>query len=99
MSEPRLLDVHCLNGRGLHRMAYWEWGDPANETVLQRLVGQLLHSAIHRRVNLDTSLHDVFNAASAAPAFKLLKDIFKDRGRLKHLVFAPRDHLNRALLG
>ena len=34
MSEPRLLDVHCLNGRGLHRMAYWEWGDPANDTVL-----------------------------------------------------------------
>lgn len=34
MSEPRLLDVSCLNGRGLHRMAYWEWGDPANDTVL-----------------------------------------------------------------
>ena len=34
MSEPRLLDVHCLNGRSLHRMAYWEWGDPANDTVL-----------------------------------------------------------------
>ena len=32
MSEPRLLDVQCLNGRGLHRMAYWEWGDPANDT-------------------------------------------------------------------
>ena len=34
MSEPRLLDVSCLSGRGLHRMAYWEWGDPANDTVL-----------------------------------------------------------------
>ena len=34
MSEPRLLDVSCLNGRGLHRMAYWEWGDPAHDTVL-----------------------------------------------------------------
>jgi len=34
VSEPRLLDVSCLSGRGLHRMAYWEWGDPANDTVL-----------------------------------------------------------------
>ena len=34
MSEPRLLDVQCLNGRSLHRMAYWEWGDPGNDQVL-----------------------------------------------------------------
>jgi pimeloyl-ACP methyl ester carboxylesterase len=34
VSEPRLRDVQCLHGRGLHRMAYWEWGDPANDTVL-----------------------------------------------------------------
>ena len=34
MSEPRLLDVQCLSGRSLHRMAYWEWGDPANDSVL-----------------------------------------------------------------
>lgn len=34
MSEPRLHHVSCLSGRGLHRMAYWEWGDPANDTVL-----------------------------------------------------------------
>jgi len=32
--EPRLLHVQCLHGRGLHRMAYWEWGDPANDSVL-----------------------------------------------------------------
>jgi len=24
--EPRLHDVRCLDARGLHRMAYWEWG-------------------------------------------------------------------------
>jgi pimeloyl-ACP methyl ester carboxylesterase len=24
----------CLDSRGLHRMAYWEWGDPANRRVL-----------------------------------------------------------------
>jgi pimeloyl-ACP methyl ester carboxylesterase len=28
MTEPRLGRVQCLDNRGLHRMAYWEWGDP-----------------------------------------------------------------------
>ena len=31
---PRLRHVQCLDSRGLHRMAYWEWGDPANRRVL-----------------------------------------------------------------
>lgn len=34
MTEPRLNHVQCLDSRGLHRMAYWEWGDPANPRVL-----------------------------------------------------------------
>ncbi|MCK6433537.1 MAG: alpha/beta hydrolase [Aquabacterium sp.] len=34
MTEPRLRHVRCLGGKGLHRMAYWEWGDPLNERVL-----------------------------------------------------------------
>jgi pimeloyl-ACP methyl ester carboxylesterase len=34
MTEPRLHHVQCLDGRGLHRTAYWEWGDPANPRVL-----------------------------------------------------------------
>ena len=34
MQNPRLEHVQCLNGRGLHRMAYWEWGDPQNPNVL-----------------------------------------------------------------
>ena len=34
MSDPRLRHVQCLDGRGLHRMAYWEWGDAANPRVL-----------------------------------------------------------------
>jgi pimeloyl-ACP methyl ester carboxylesterase len=34
MTEPRLHHVHCLDTRGLHRMAYWEWGDSANPRVL-----------------------------------------------------------------
>ena len=34
MTEPRLHHVQCLSARGLHRMAYWEWGDPHNPRVL-----------------------------------------------------------------
>lgn len=34
MTEPRLHHVQCLDTRGLHRMAYWEWGDAANPNVL-----------------------------------------------------------------
>jgi pimeloyl-ACP methyl ester carboxylesterase len=34
MTEPRLRDVQCLTSRGLHRMAYWEWGDAANPRVV-----------------------------------------------------------------
>jgi pimeloyl-ACP methyl ester carboxylesterase len=31
---PRQLDVQCISARGLHRMAYTEWGDPGNNKVL-----------------------------------------------------------------
>ena len=34
MTQPRLAHVKCLDGRGLHRMAYWEWGDAANPRVV-----------------------------------------------------------------
>ncbi len=34
MTEPRLHHVQCLDTRGLHRMAYWEWGDAANPRVV-----------------------------------------------------------------
>ena len=34
MDEPRLDFVQCLDSRGLHRMAYWEWGEPGNPRVL-----------------------------------------------------------------
>ena len=33
-NEPALNHVQCLDNRGLHRMAYWEWGDRANPRVL-----------------------------------------------------------------
>ncbi|MFO1294375.1 MAG: alpha/beta hydrolase [Rubrivivax sp.] len=32
--QPRLGHVQCLDARGLHRMAYWEWGDAANPHVV-----------------------------------------------------------------
>ncbi|MFM7534020.1 MAG: alpha/beta fold hydrolase [Rubrivivax sp.] len=32
--DPRLRHVSCLDPRGLHRMAYWEWGDPACPEVV-----------------------------------------------------------------
>ena len=34
MTEPRLHHVQCLDPRGLHRMAYWEWGDASNPHVV-----------------------------------------------------------------
>lgn len=34
MNEPRFADVRCLSPAGLHRMAWTEWGDPANPDVL-----------------------------------------------------------------
>jgi len=34
MTQPRSGSVKCLDAHGLHRMAYVEWGDPANPRVL-----------------------------------------------------------------
>jgi pimeloyl-ACP methyl ester carboxylesterase len=34
MGEPKLKSVQCSSPAGLHRMAYKEWGDPANPRVL-----------------------------------------------------------------
>jgi pimeloyl-ACP methyl ester carboxylesterase len=33
-AQPRLRRVQCANPKGLHQMAYAEWGDPANPRVL-----------------------------------------------------------------
>ncbi|WP_269494012.1 alpha/beta fold hydrolase [Castellaniella sp. S9] len=33
-AEPRLDYVTCVSPAGTHRMAYWQWGDPANDRVL-----------------------------------------------------------------
>lgn len=33
-TEPRLDSVQCLHPGGLHRLAYWEWGDPGCPDVV-----------------------------------------------------------------
>jgi Predicted hydrolases or acyltransferases (alpha/beta hydrolase superfamily) len=33
-SQPRLHRVQCLHAGGLHRVAYWEWGDADNPNVV-----------------------------------------------------------------
>jgi len=33
-AAPRLDYVTCASASGLHRMAYWEWGDPGNDRVV-----------------------------------------------------------------
>lgn len=37
--EPRLKHVMCASPAGMHRMAYWEWGDPTNDRVLMCVHG------------------------------------------------------------
>ncbi len=39
MTEPRLHHVQALSPTGLHRMAYWEWGDERNPRVLVAVHG------------------------------------------------------------
>jgi pimeloyl-ACP methyl ester carboxylesterase len=34
LAEPRRRSVQCVSARGLHRIAYLEWGDPRNRDVL-----------------------------------------------------------------
>ncbi len=34
MTSPQLRHVQCLDARGLHRMAYWQWGAADNPRVL-----------------------------------------------------------------
>jgi pimeloyl-ACP methyl ester carboxylesterase len=34
MPEPRRRSVQCISPKGLHRMAYLEWGDPRNRDVV-----------------------------------------------------------------
>ncbi len=55
MTQPRISSVQCLSPAGLHRMAYKEWGDPANPNVLVCVHGV-------------TRVSDDFDALAAAMA-------------------------------
>jgi pimeloyl-ACP methyl ester carboxylesterase len=53
-TQPRLKHVQCLDSRGLHRMAYWEWGDPA-----QREVVVCVHGLSRQGRDFDTLARDL----------------------------------------
>lgn len=55
MMQPQIKTVQCLSPAGLHRMAYKEWGDPANPQVLVCVHGV-------------TRVSDDFDALAAAMA-------------------------------
>lgn len=55
--QPRLRHVQCLGSRGLHRMAYWEWGDPANRRVLV-----CVHGLTRQGRDFDTLARDLCSA-------------------------------------
>ena len=57
MIEPRLNYVQCLDTRGLHRMAYWEWGDAANPRVLV-----CVHGLARQGRDFDTLARDLCGA-------------------------------------
>lgn len=52
--QPRLHHVQCLDSRGLHRMAYWEWGDPANPRVVV-----CVHGLMRQGRDFDTLARDL----------------------------------------
>ena len=52
MTESRLCHVPCLDNRGLHRMAYQEWGDAANPRVLV-----CVHGLARQSRDFDTLAH------------------------------------------
>ena len=74
MTEPRLSHVHCLDNRGLHRMAYWEWGDAANPRVLV-----CVHGLSRQGRDFDTLARDL------AGEYRVVCPDVAGRGRSEHL--------------
>jgi len=70
MTQPRLNHVQCLDARGLHRMAYWEWGDAANPRVLV-----CVHGLSRQGRDFDTL------AAAMAPEYRVVAPDVVGRGR------------------
>ncbi len=74
MTEPRLHHVQCLDSRGLHRMAYWEWGDAANPRVLV-----CVHGLSRQGRDFDTLARDL------AGDWRVVCPDIVGRGRSDHL--------------
>jgi pimeloyl-ACP methyl ester carboxylesterase len=74
MIEPRLAHVQCLDTRGLHRMAYWEWGDAANPRVLV-----CVHGLSRQGRDFDTLARDL------AGDYRVICPDVVGRGRSDHL--------------
>lgn len=70
MTEPRLSSVQCLDSRGLHRMAYWEWGDAANPRVLV-----CVHGLTRQGRDFDALARDL------APDYRVVSPDVVGRGR------------------
>lgn len=70
MTQPQIKTVQCLSPAGLHRMAYKEWGDPANPEVLVCVHGV-------------TRVSDDFDALAAAMAdrYRVICPDVAGRGR------------------
>src|SRR5256885_8428986 len=51
------------------------------ETLLERVVDNLLHADIDRRIDVEASLQQVFESACDAPRAELLDDVADNRGR------------------
>jgi len=75
--EPRLDHVRCLDNRGLHRMAYWEWGDRANPRVLV-----CVHGLARQARDFDTL------ARAMAGEFRVVCPDIVGRGRSERLADA-----------
>lgn len=71
---PRLNHVPCLDARGLHRMAYWEWGDPqARHAVV------CVHGLSRQGRDFDTLAQDL------APQLRVVCPDIVGRGRSDRL--------------
>ena len=73
MTEPRLAHVQCLDSRGLHRMAYWEWGDPAGSHVVV-----CVHGLSRQGRDFDTLARDL---VSRSPQLRVVCPDVVGRGR------------------
>lgn len=70
MTEPRLKHVQCLDSRGLHRMAYWEWGPEHHPNVVV-----CVHGLTRQGRDFDTLARDL------APQVRVVCPDVAGRGR------------------